>query len=66
MAALVALGQKVYANNCAACHGAKLEGQPDSGRAGLYQEHLARTGAGCAEGNYAASATVMARSCITA
>lgn len=25
---LVALGKKVYANNCAACHGAKLEGQP--------------------------------------
>lgn len=22
-------GKKVYANNCAACHGAKLEGQPD-------------------------------------
>lgn len=27
--ALVALGRKVYANNCAACHGAQLEGQPD-------------------------------------
>ncbi|KAA0889350.1 cytochrome c [Pusillimonas sp. ANT_WB101] len=26
---LVAVGKKVYANNCAACHGAKLEGQPD-------------------------------------
>ena len=26
---LVALGKNVYANNCAACHGAKLEGQPD-------------------------------------
>ncbi|CAM5567829.1 c-type cytochrome [Eoetvoesiella caeni] len=26
---LVALGKKVYANNCAACHGAQLEGQPD-------------------------------------
>jgi len=26
---LVALGKKVYANNCAACHGSKLEGQPD-------------------------------------
>ncbi|MDP2740217.1 MAG: cytochrome c [Pseudorhodobacter sp.] len=24
-----ALGQQVYAANCAACHGAKLEGQPD-------------------------------------
>jgi mono/diheme cytochrome c family protein len=23
------LGQKVYAQHCAACHGAKLEGQPD-------------------------------------
>ena len=28
-AAKVALGAKVYAQNCAACHGAKLEGQPD-------------------------------------
>jgi len=27
--ARVALGAKVYAENCAACHGAKLEGQPD-------------------------------------
>ena len=26
---LVALGQTVYAGNCASCHGAKLEGQPD-------------------------------------
>lgn len=26
---LVALGKKVYANNCAACHGANLEGQPN-------------------------------------
>lgn len=25
----VALGARVYAQNCAACHGAKLEGQPD-------------------------------------
>src|SRR5204863_80186 len=25
----VALGANVYAQNCAACHGAKLEGQPD-------------------------------------
>jgi mono/diheme cytochrome c family protein len=23
------LGQKIYAQHCAACHGAKLEGQPD-------------------------------------
>ncbi len=28
-AAQVALGAKVYAENCAACHGARLEGQPD-------------------------------------
>lgn len=28
-AAKVALGQKVYAQQCATCHGAKLEGQPD-------------------------------------
>jgi mono/diheme cytochrome c family protein len=28
-AALVAIGAKVYAAHCAACHGAKLEGQPD-------------------------------------
>jgi mono/diheme cytochrome c family protein len=27
--AKVALGAKVYAENCAACHGAKLEGQPN-------------------------------------
>lgn len=25
----IALGQQVYAANCASCHGAKLEGQPD-------------------------------------
>ncbi len=25
----VALGKAVYENNCASCHGAKLEGQPD-------------------------------------
>ncbi|MET4702073.1 mono/diheme cytochrome c family protein [Constrictibacter sp. MBR-5] len=25
----IALGQKFYAANCASCHGAKLEGQPD-------------------------------------
>ena len=28
-ASKVALGAKVYAENCAACHGAKLEGQPN-------------------------------------
>lgn len=28
-AARVALGAKVYAQQCAACHGARLEGQPD-------------------------------------
>lgn len=28
-AEVVALGQTVYAENCAACHGAKLEGQPN-------------------------------------
>jgi mono/diheme cytochrome c family protein len=28
-AAKVALGAKVYAQHCAACHGAKLEGQPN-------------------------------------
>jgi mono/diheme cytochrome c family protein len=28
-AAKVALGAKVYAQQCAACHGAKLEGQPN-------------------------------------
>jgi len=28
-AALVARGQAVYSGNCASCHGAKLEGQPD-------------------------------------
>ena len=27
--ALVALGKAVYADNCASCHGANLEGQPD-------------------------------------
>ncbi len=27
--ALVALGQSVYAEHCASCHGANLEGQPD-------------------------------------
>lgn len=26
---LVTHGKQIYANNCAACHGAKLEGQPD-------------------------------------
>ena len=25
----LALGQKIYAQHCAACHGAKLEGQPN-------------------------------------
>ena len=25
----LALGEKIYAEQCAACHGAKLEGQPD-------------------------------------
>ena len=25
----IALGQEVYAQNCASCHGANLEGQPD-------------------------------------
>jgi mono/diheme cytochrome c family protein len=28
-AKLVALGARVYAEHCASCHGAKLEGQPD-------------------------------------
>lgn len=28
-AALVTLGSDVYANHCAQCHGAQLEGQPD-------------------------------------
>ncbi len=28
-AVVVAAGAKVYASHCAACHGAKLEGQPD-------------------------------------
>ena len=28
-AAKVALGEKVYAANCASCHGARLEGQPE-------------------------------------
>ena len=27
--AQIALGQKIYAQHCAACHGAKLEGQPN-------------------------------------
>jgi mono/diheme cytochrome c family protein len=27
--ALVARGERVYATHCAACHGARLEGQPD-------------------------------------
>jgi mono/diheme cytochrome c family protein len=27
--AAIALGQKVYAQHCASCHGAKLEGQPN-------------------------------------
>jgi mono/diheme cytochrome c family protein len=27
--ALVARGERVYAEHCAACHGARLEGQPD-------------------------------------
>lgn len=27
--AKVAVGAKIYADNCAACHGAKLEGQPN-------------------------------------
>ena len=31
---LVARGQGVYAGHCAACHGAKLEGQPDWRRPG--------------------------------
>ena len=28
-AATIALGQELYATNCASCHGASLEGQPD-------------------------------------
>jgi S-disulfanyl-L-cysteine oxidoreductase SoxD len=28
-AAVAALGQKIYATHCAACHGAQLEGQPN-------------------------------------
>jgi mono/diheme cytochrome c family protein len=28
-AGTLALGRQVYADNCASCHGAKLEGQPD-------------------------------------
>ena len=32
--ALVKAGKAVYAANCAACHGAQLEGQPDWRRAG--------------------------------
>lgn len=31
---LIGLGQQVYATRCAACHGAKLEGQPDWHRPG--------------------------------
>ncbi|TKW62553.1 MAG: cytochrome c [Paracoccus denitrificans] len=27
--AVIALGQRLYAENCASCHGADLEGQPD-------------------------------------
>ena len=27
--AVIALGQRLYADNCASCHGADLEGQPD-------------------------------------
>ncbi len=26
---MIQFGQKIYATNCAACHGAKLQGQPD-------------------------------------
>lgn len=33
-AATIAAGQEVYADHCAACHGAALEGQPDWRRAG--------------------------------
>ena len=33
-AAFVALGSRVYAENCASCHGANLEGQPDWKRLG--------------------------------
>ena len=33
-AAFVALGSRVYAKNCASCHGANLEGQPDWKRLG--------------------------------
>ena len=33
-AALVGAGKTVYANQCAGCHGAQLEGQPDWRRAG--------------------------------
>ena len=28
-AEVVALGQSIYADRCAACHGARLEGQPN-------------------------------------
>jgi mono/diheme cytochrome c family protein len=28
-AGIVAMGEKLYARQCASCHGAKLEGQPD-------------------------------------
>lgn len=31
--ALVALGEEVYAEHCASCHGAELEGEPDWQRA---------------------------------
>lgn len=31
---IVALGSEVYASNCASCHGADLEGQPDWRRPG--------------------------------
>jgi len=32
--AVVALGEKVYRDNCASCHGAELEGQPNWRRPG--------------------------------
>ena len=32
--AVIALGQRLYADNCASCHGADLEGQPDWQTAG--------------------------------
>lgn len=34
-AAVIALGQKVYAAQCASCHGARLEGQPNWRERGL-------------------------------